>query len=40
MDFMKDGHGQTYIPPPIYICSKFHEILLWGYLVIANYIDF
>ena len=24
----------------IYICIKFHEIRLWGYLVIANYMDF
>ena len=24
----------------IYICIKFHEIRLWGYLVIADYMDF
>ena len=24
----------------IYIYFKFHEIRLWGYLVIANYMDF
>ena len=51
-DGRMDGHGQTYINASltildvhqclieIYICSKFHEIRLWGYLVIDNYMEF